>query len=203
MSSLNEENKKKKAIESKKKKLKRKKPIWCEEQIDDVVKSPKKTTLSQTEMKDEAYKRKTPDIKWVPPQSPLKLLQEAHYHDPWKVMVICMLLNKSTGLKARSVISELFRICPDAKACTRASTNTLEQVIHGIGFQKQRAARLKRFSEEYLGKHWTHVTQLHGIGKYGADAYAIFCTGKWQRVTPADNYLDRYWEFLHDIKDTL
>ncbi|KAF7807617.1 methyl-CpG-binding domain protein 4-like protein [Senna tora] len=55
---------------------------------------------------------------------------------------------------------------------------------------------LQRFSREYLDQRWTHVTQLHGVGKYAADAYAIFCTGKWDRVRPTDHMLNYYWEFL-------
>jgi hypothetical protein len=50
----------------------------------------------------EAYKRKTPDNNWVPPRStpPLvekRLLQEYHFRDPWRVIVICMLLNRTKG----------------------------------------------------------------------------------------------------------
>ncbi|CAM8916900.1 unnamed protein product [Rhodiola kirilowii] len=39
-------------------------------------------------------------------------------------------------------------------------------------------------STEYLEDTWTHVTQLHGVGKYAADAYAIFCIEKWEQVIP-------------------
>ena len=55
----------------------------------------------------EAYKRKTPDNNWVPPRStpPLvkkRLLQEYHFHDPWRVIVICMLLNRTKGKQVHS-----------------------------------------------------------------------------------------------------
>lgn len=32
--------------------------------------------------------------------------------------------------------------------------------------------------------------------RYAADAYAIFCTGRWERVKPTDHMLNFYWEFL-------
>ncbi|KAF9661334.1 hypothetical protein SADUNF_Sadunf19G0057300 [Salix dunnii] len=35
---------------------------------------------------------------------------------------------------------------------------------------------------------------------YAADAYAIFCTGRWDRVVPEDHMLTRYWEFLRKGK---
>ncbi|KAL6319129.1 hypothetical protein AAG906_011209 [Vitis piasezkii] len=46
-----------------------------------------------------AYRRKSPDNNWKPPPSHFHLLQEDHYHDPWRVMVICMLLNCTSGLQ--------------------------------------------------------------------------------------------------------
>ncbi|KAI3895297.1 hypothetical protein MKW92_010413, partial [Papaver armeniacum] len=53
--------------------------------------------LTAAERKCEAYRRKSPENKWKPPVSPHKLLQEDHYEDPWRVVVICMLLNVTTG----------------------------------------------------------------------------------------------------------
>ncbi|KAJ0048383.1 hypothetical protein Pint_16755 [Pistacia integerrima] len=51
---------------------------------------------------------------------------------------------------------------------------------------------IQRFSQEYLWEEWTHVTQLHGVGKCAADAYAIFYTGKWDRMRPTDHMLNYY-----------
>jgi len=52
----------------------------------------------------EAYKRKTLDNNWVPPPSGFEcpLLQESHFHDPWRVIVICMLLNRTLGKQVHS-----------------------------------------------------------------------------------------------------
>lgn len=43
---------------------------------------------------------------------------------------------------------------------------------------------------------WTCPTQLHGIGRYAADAYYIFCRGKWREVEPDDKDLRRYRDWL-------
>ncbi|GAB4831594.1 hypothetical protein Ancab_005606 [Ancistrocladus abbreviatus] len=53
--------------------------------------------LSVREKKADAYRRKTSDNMWRPPRSPFNLLQEDHVDDPWRVLVICMLLNMTTG----------------------------------------------------------------------------------------------------------
>ncbi|XP_050911149.1 uncharacterized protein LOC127126273 isoform X3 [Lathyrus oleraceus] len=45
----------------------------------------------------EAYKRKTAENNWLPPRSHWNLIQEDHFHDPWRVLVICMLLNRTAG----------------------------------------------------------------------------------------------------------
>jgi hypothetical protein len=34
---------------------------------------------------------------WVPPQSPFSLIEEQLCDDPWRLLVACMLLNKTTG----------------------------------------------------------------------------------------------------------
>lgn len=38
--------------------------------------------------------------------------------------------------------------------------------------------------------------QLHGIGKYAADAYYMFCRGAWQGVQPDDKDLKQYHQWL-------
>uniref|UniRef100_A0A7N0VCB8 Uncharacterized protein n=1 Tax=Kalanchoe fedtschenkoi TaxID=63787 RepID=A0A7N0VCB8_KALFE len=152
--------------------------------------------LTAAEKRSEAYRRKTPDNPWKPPRSPFNLLQEDHVHDPWRVLVICMLLNCTTGLQAARAIPNLFNLCPTAEMATKVATEEIEKVIKGLGLLK-RARMIQRLSQEYLDDSWTHVTQLHGVGKYGADAYAIFCTGKWEQVKPIDHMLVKYWNFLH------
>nr|GLL25653.1 uncharacterized protein LOC109180753 [Ipomoea trifida] len=158
-----------------------------------------KPVLSTAQKRDEAYLRRMPDNNWIPPRSPYNLLQEDHVHDPWRVLVICMLLNRTTGLQAGRVISTLFTLCPNAKTATETAAEDIEKVIQPLGLHKKRAVMIKRFSLEYLGDCWTHVTQLHGVGKYAADAYAIFCTGKWDRVRPTDHMLNKYWDFLTEL----
>lgn len=176
-------------------------------EILDGMKKPRKTDgvkpfLCASQKRDEAYQRKTPNNTWIPPRSGAPLLQEDHTHDPWRVLVICMLLNKTSGNQTRKVLSDLFTLCPDAKTATEVTTGEIEKAIETLGLQRKRAEMIQRMSEEYLWKDWTYVTELHGVGKYAADAYAIFCTGKGDRITPSDHMLNRYWNFLYGPKDT-
>ncbi|KAL0336623.1 UNVERIFIED_CONTAM: Methyl-CpG-binding domain protein 4-like protein [Sesamum radiatum] len=138
--------------------------------------------LTAAQKRDEAYERKTPDNTWKPPRSPFNLLQEDHAFDPWRVLVICW---KGT-VKFFPTVSK----CQD---CYGGCLEDIEEVIRSLGLHKKRAVGIQRFSEEYLSESWTHVTDLTGVGKYAADTYAIFCTGKWERVRPVDHMLVKYW----------
>ncbi|CAI5500533.1 unnamed protein product [Closterium sp. Naga37s-1] len=59
---------------------------------------------------------------WVPPVSPFGLIQERLYRDPWKLLVACMLLNKTAGRQLHKVIWDLFRLIPSSQAAIAAPT---------------------------------------------------------------------------------
>lgn len=63
------------------------------------------------------------------------------------------------------MISDLFALCPDAMTATEVEEKEIETLIKPLGLQKKRAKMIQRFSHEYLQESWTHVTQLHGVGK--------------------------------------
>ncbi|KAK3441122.1 hypothetical protein EUGRSUZ_B01580 [Eucalyptus grandis] len=161
----------------------------------------RRRVLTAAEKRAEAYRRKAPDNTWKPPPSGHHLLQESHWRDPWRVLLICMLLNVTTGKQTSQYLDALFKEYPDATKAAEASIETLESIIQPLGLKRKRARMIVRMSREYLDESWTHVTQLHGVGKYAADAYAIFCTGKWKDVNPLDHKLNDYWQYLWWLED--
>ncbi|KAL3749578.1 hypothetical protein ACJRO7_010676 [Eucalyptus globulus] len=161
----------------------------------------RRRVLTAAEKRAEAYRRKAPDNTWKPPPSGHRLLQESHWRDPWRVLLICMLLNVTTGKQTSQYLDALFKEYPDATKAAEASIETLESIIQPLGLKRKRARMIVRMSREYLDESWTHVTQLHGVGKYAADAYAIFCTGKWKEVNPLDHKLNDYWQYLWWLED--
>lgn len=48
---------------------------------------------------------------------------------------------------------------------------------------------------------FTVVVIMVVLIRYAADAYAIFCTGKWDEVIPEDHMLNKYWDFLQSRKN--
>ncbi|GAQ80003.1 hypothetical protein KFL_000440050 [Klebsormidium nitens] len=144
------------------------------------------------------------DPDWVPPVSPYGLIQEELWRTPWKLLVACLLLNVTTGGAMRRVIWDLFKLIPTAEAAMAADTDAIGKVIHSLGLQNKRAATIQRFSQEYL-EHLKDplakpLDRVHGIGKYAADAHAIFCEGRWQEVVPHDHMLNRYWEWMWETQ---
>lgn len=134
---------------------------------------------------------------WVPPVSPYGLLEEELYRDPWKLLVSCMLLNKTTAVQVRSMIYSFFDAYPTPERLCDANIGDLERVLMPLGLYRKRAQSIQRFSQEYLTTDWKDdPTLLYGIGKYAKDAYDIFCLGKWRDVTPEDKDLRLYVGFL-------
>ena len=133
---------------------------------------------------------------WEAPVSPYGLLEEELFTDPWKLLVACMLLNKTTGSQVRRGIWELFTLCPTPAAATAVDVSAIETIIQPLGLFRKRAVAVQKMSEEYLNKQWKDPIELYGIGQYAADAYYIFCRGLWREVEPEDKDLKRYKEWI-------
>ncbi|KAL4427718.1 hypothetical protein ABPG75_001807 [Micractinium tetrahymenae] len=133
---------------------------------------------------------------WEPPVSPFGLLEEELFEDPWKLLVACMLLNKTSGTQVRKVIWELFSLCPTPAAAIAADVQQVQNLIQPLGLFRKRALAIQQLSHDYLYKQWRNPTELFGIGKYAADAYLMFCRGRWREVQPDDKDLKRYRDWL-------
>jgi hypothetical protein len=134
---------------------------------------------------------------WEPPPSPYGLIQETLFRDPWKVLVACLLLNKTTGDAVRRVIWELFQLIPTPEAALAAPLDAIVRIIRPLGLTK-RAGYIQRLSQQYLQSDWRNVRELTGCGKYASDAYALFCSGAWRDVAPEDKELRKYHAFFVD-----
>ncbi|KAL5215514.1 hypothetical protein ABZP36_006915 [Zizania latifolia] len=152
--------------------------------------------LTRAEKQSDKYRRLPLDQLVPPPRSPHKLLQEKYASDPWKVIVICMLLNLTQGKQVRKKVKGFFRRYPDAQTAFNADPEKMANYLAPLGLQNVKASRIQKFSKAYVGKEWTYVTELCGVGKYAADAYAIFCVGKAKEVVPADHKLVDYWKYV-------
>ncbi|XP_029361437.1 methyl-CpG-binding domain protein 4 [Echeneis naucrates] len=141
--------------------------------------------------------------KWTPPRSPFNLVQETLFHDPWKLLVATVFLNKTSGKMAIPVLWHFFENYPSAEVTREADWKPMSELMKPLGLYELRAKTLIRFSDEYLTKQWRYPIELHGIGKYGNDSYRIFCVEEWRQVTPEDHMLNKYHAWLWENHETL
>ena len=107
----------------------------------------------------------------------------------------------TTHVQVRKVLTELFEKYPTADSMILADEVELRDIIRSLGFYNKRVKTLIRFSDEYLNKKWNTARELYGIGKYGDDAWHIFCVGDWKNVQPNDKALNKYHDWLWEIEN--
>lgn len=141
--------------------------------------------------------------KWIPPRSPFNLIQETLFHDPWKLLIATIFLNKTTGKMAIPVLWKFFDRYPSPEVASQSQWEPIAELLKSLGLNQLRAKTIVRFSDEYLNKEWRYPIELHGIGKYGNDSYRIFCVGEWRQVTPQDHMLNKYHAWLWENHEKL
>ncbi len=135
---------------------------------------------------------------WTPPKLNAwddPLIQELYWPDRWKMTVICLCLNMTSGRQVRPILPELFRRWPIPQAMAHAHDETLKNLIRPLGFLNKRSQALKRMSREWIDKDWKTVKELYGCGQYAEDSDHIFYLGQTQ-IEPSDGELARYLEFV-------
>ena len=99
------------------------------------------------------------------------------------------------------VLAQLLDAFPDAVVLSRADSAEVERLIRPLGLHRRRARTLIDFSAAVLKGVWRRPEELPGIGQYGADAFAIFCEGRWRETVPHDHALHWYTEWLQVVDD--
>jgi len=130
--------------------------------------------------------------------SPFTLLQEELQRDPWKIFICCIFCNLTKRIHAEQYFWEVIRKWPTPVLLAAADAKELELLIKPLGLSQRRAKALIVMSYEYTHKDWhCDPSVLYGIGKYGSDAYHIFCTDKWRDIKPTDSALKNYLGWLN------
>ena len=138
--------------------------------------------------------------KWIAPKSPYNLIQEQLWEDPWKIFVACIFCNLTKRVQAEPYMWQFFKKYPTAEKASGANSKEIKEMIQPLGLSERRSRTLIKMSNDYINKEWRdNPAILYGIGKYGSDAYNIFCTGIWKEITPKDHALNDYHNFLKTI----
>lgn len=121
----------------------------------------------------------------------MAIIQQEFQHDPWKMLVGCIMLNQTSNKNVRQVIYSFFDRWPTPQSVVDANPEDICYHIRPLGFYNRRTSTLQRFSREYIEKTFDRASELHGIGKYADDSYEIFIKGNLN-VNPTDKILIRY-----------
>lgn len=130
---------------------------------------------------------------WLPPVSPYGLIEEDLLvcGDPFKLLVVCQLLNKTGATMVRHVVyrERFFDRYPSPASLMDADLEALGALLRPLGLWRRRAAGLKRFAREFHELFWdvytdsykvnakTRVGDLYGCGEYAVDAVRCWLGG--------------------------
>ncbi|GJQ78237.1 hypothetical protein Trydic_g2566 [Trypoxylus dichotomus] len=140
---------------------------------------------------------------WHPPRSPHNLIEEDLYHDPWALLVATIFLNRTRAKYARDYIEAFLKDYTSPFAVIKAKPPDLERYFENIGLKVVRSIQVWKMSYDFVYKNWRDVKELYGIGRYGSDAFNMFCLGNID-IEPKDRYLRIYkawYERIHLKKD--
>ena len=126
--------------------------------------------------------------------SPLGLVQERvsrSRHFPWRVLVCCALLNRTTKEQARPALSAFFAWWPTPEyfALTGPTYAALRNLLAPLGLVNRRRELLIRMTDDYLAGASPY--ECFGVGEYARDALDLFCAGE-VFAGAADHYLAGY-----------
>lgn len=150
--------------------------------------------------------------------SPFGLLEELFVHDPWRLLVSTILLNRTCREQVDFVMFQLLERYPSSDSMENGNVNVISDIIRPLGIRFRRAHTLIRFSREYnamlvslksqkclrIDEIPFHLSRndilgFHGCGQYAADAYEIFILGKYDNVTSSDHALCYFTEYKRSI----
>jgi methyl-CpG-binding domain protein 4 len=121
----------------------------------------------------------------------MAIIQQEFQHDPWKMLVGCIMLNQTHNRQVREVIYDFFEKYPNPQSINESDREDIVERLRPLGFYNRRANTILRFTHEYINKQFENISELYGIGKYASDSYEIFINGN-TNVEPTDKILRRY-----------
>ena len=109
--------------------------------------------------------------------SPFLFKQEIYIDEPWKMLIVCMMLNQTSYKQVDNVRIKFFEKFPDAETLLKSSDDEIIDIIRPLGFYNRRCKIFKKFSEAWIKNEWKHIEELPGIGRYASDSWKIFQEG--------------------------
>lgn len=137
--------------------------------------------------------KKTPNV----PMSPFKYRQEIYREDPWKMLLVCMMLNQTSYIQVDKVRDEFFSVFPSADVLKEAKDDEIIEIIRPLGFYNRRAKVWKKFSQAWIDWDGNDIKDLPGVGKYASDSWKIFQEGIFN-IEVEDKELKKYLLWINE-----
>lgn len=135
------------------------------------------------------------------PLSPHCVFEEEFSTNPWAILIATIFLTKTHGKNARRYMKYFFQAYSTPYDVLKDCPKNLERFFDNLGLKK-RGHMIWKLSYQFVSSNWRRASDLCGIGKYGEDAYRIFCLGHTD-LDPGDRYLKLYLDWLVGHTDFL
>lgn len=123
-----------------------------------------------------------------------RLIQEDLIDDPWKMTVVCILLNQTTNQQVRKILPLLFDTIGNPEIASVTDPDEIYAIIRSTGFGNVKAKRIVDMSKKWCDG-FERVDDLPGVGKYAKESWEIFVEGRKDFI-PSDKKLRKYLEAL-------
>lgn len=133
---------------------------------------------------------------WIPPRSPLSLLQEDIFPNEWLLLISCIMLNCTTRKQVEGVLLEFVNRWPTPHSLLAADKGEVLDLIKSLGFGRRRVVNIFKMTQAYVDGSAMDIRSLPGIGEYAARAHEIFCQGIIGDAPPNDHALVGYWRWI-------
>jgi len=133
-------------------------------------------------------RRVHPDVARLPRCGPVATLQDRTRGDPWRCLVVCVLLNRTRGTVAEPILWEYLARFPTARVAASASRVEVEDLLRPLGLSRTRSGTLAGLAEAFASGGTVDPSSVRGVGRYALDAWAIFVEGR-RDVEPSDRVL--------------
>ena len=113
------------------------------------------------------------------PISPYNTRQEQYRDDPWKMLMVCFMLNQTSHKQVDQIREEFFTRYPNAQAFLDAGDSEIVELIKPLGFYNRRCKAWKEFCRQWMDLNTEAPTlaqliELKGVGKYALDSWKVF-----------------------------
>lgn len=143
--------------------------------------------------------------------SPYNTRQEQYRDDPWKMLMICFMLNQTSHKQVDQIREDFFNRFPNPESLIEAEESEIAQMIKILGFYNKRAKAWKEFSLQWIEAVRNfddtnipvhELEKMRGVGRYALDSWKVFQLYEYD-IEVDDHVLNWYVDWARVEKERL